>query len=525
MAQLKKICRVSELEEGRGREVIVNGRPLALFLYEGKVYALDNRCPHREGQLSDGHVKKGEAICPLHGWNFDLKTGVSPYNINDAVATYPASVKEDTVYIDSSLVPPLPEAGFSGYQGRWKRWHQDGRGHHEVRDMAKGRKPPIEAMGSLEGDISSILGFDHFHMRAAQLERMPRLKDEAVSIKTVIGKGAGKPLELSLPAYISHMSFGALSREAKIALARGSRMAQTLTCSGEGGMHPEERKEAGLYILEMASGYFGFNEENISKADAVEIKMGQSAKPGLGGELPAAKVTVEIADVRGLKPGEPAVSPSRFRDIGSLEEMAQRISQLRKVRPQMPIGIKLAANNVRGDVAAALSLNPDFITIDGFGGGTGASPVHVRDHFGMPLVQALVTARSLIEEHNAKGSRPVSLIATGGVRLPSDVMKCIALGADACALATASLFALGCEYYRACESGNCPVGIATHKPHLRERLDIEKGAKRVANFYKGMGAMIEDYLRAMGHESIEEVSIQDLIPVSEEARNILVQLK
>lgn len=521
MAQMKKICRVSELEEGRGREAIVNGRPLAIFSYEGNLYALDDRCPHREGQLSDGHVRKGEAICPLHGWNFDLKSGVSPYNINDAVATYPVSVKEDTVYIDASKVPPLPESSFSGYQGRWKRWEQDGRGHHDVRDMAKGRKPPIEAMGSLAGDISAVLGFDHFHLRAAQLERMPRLKNEAVSTKTVIGKGAGKPLVISLPAYVSHMSFGALSREAKIALARGSKMAGTLICSGEGGMHPEERKEAGLYVLEMASGYFGFNEENISKADAVEIKMGQSAKPGLGGELPAAKVTDEIADVRGLEPGEPAVSPARFPDIDSLEQMEKRISRLHKNSPEMPVGIKLAANNVRGDVAAALRLYPDFITIDGFGGGTGASPVHVRDHFGMPLVQALAAARPLIEEHNAKGRRPVSLIATGGVRLPADVMKCIALGADACALATASLFALGCEYYRACESGNCPVGITTHKPHLRERLDVERGSKRVANFYRGMGAIIEDYLHAMGRESIEEVGIQDLIPLSEAAQNIL----
>jgi glutamate synthase domain-containing protein 2/nitrite reductase/ring-hydroxylating ferredoxin subunit len=385
---------------------------MALFLYEGNVYALDDRCPHRGGQLSDGHVKKGEAICPLHEWNFDLKTGVSPYNINDAVATYPVEVKEDTVYIDTSQVPPLPESSFSGYQGRWKRWDQDGRGHHEVRDMARGRKPPIEAMGSLEDNISAFLGFDHFHLRAAQLKRMPRLKNEAVSTKTVIGKGAGKPLVISLPAYVSHMSFGALSREAKVALARGSKMAETLICSGEGGMHPEERSEAGLYILEMASGYFGFNEENISKADAVEIKMGQSAKPGLGGELPTVKVTAEIADVRGLEPGESAVSPARFRDIGSLEEMAQRISQMRKNRPEMPVGIKFAANNVRGDIAAALSLNPDFITIDGFGGGTGAAPVHVRDHIGMPLIQALAAARPLIEEHNAKGHRPVSLVST-----------------------------------------------------------------------------------------------------------------
>jgi glutamate synthase domain-containing protein 2 len=363
-------------------------------------------------------------------------------------------------------------------------------------------------MGSTAFELRTFPGFDHFHLAAAQLGRFPLLE--------------GEPLSISLPVYVSHMSFGALSREAKIALARGSRLAGTLICSGEGGMLPEEREEAALYVLEMASGYFGFRDENIAIADAVEIKIGQSAKPGFGGELPAAKVTEEIAVVRGLEPAQAAVSPARFPDIRSLEQLSERIASLRARFPGKPVGVKIAANDIAKDIEPALSLEPDFITVDGFGGGTGAAPLHVRDHFGAPLVKALPVARRFVDRHNGtRPSRPASLVATGGLRTPSDVMKAIALGADACALATASLIALGCEYYRACETGNCPVGITTHDPRLRERLDVEKGANRVARFFTGMRSILEDYLGAMGRSSPLEVGPEDLVPLTREAEAIL----
>ncbi len=521
MSEWVTVCPLAELSEGKGFEVRLKGRPLALFLHQGKVFALDDRCPHREGQPSQGTVENGDAVCPLHGWNFDLETGISPYDPHDQIATYPARIKDETVEVDAAAVPPLPKSTFDGYQGRWRRWAHDTRGKAEIRRLAVGKLPLVDAMGAEAPQPGGVVDFDHFHLRAAQLARLPKLKSELVSTTVLLGRGAGKPLQLALPAFVSHMSFGALSREAKIALAAGSARADTLIGSGEGGMLPEERAEAKRYILEMASGYFGWNMENMAKADAFEIKIGQSAKPGLGGELPASKVTAEIAEVRGIEMGETAVSPAHFPDLAQPELLAERIASMRRHFPEKPVGIKIAANHVEEDVKAALSLKPDFITVDGFGGGTGASPTHVRDHFGMPLVMALPIARRLIEQYNRNSKRPVSLIATGGIRTPSDIIKALALGADACALATAALFALGCEYYRACNTGNCPTGVATQKETLRRRIDPHIGAARVAAFFDGTRTVLEEYLRAMGHTHMRDITQDDLQPLTPAAQEVL----
>lgn len=522
MSNWQAVCNLEDLVPDKGAEVVVNGRPIALFLHDDKVYALDDRCPHREGQLSKGAVENGDAICPLHGWNFDLQTGVSPYNPNDRIETYPVRLTDGLVEIDASTVSPLPVSTFDGYQGRWRRWADDARGKAEVRKLAAGKAGAIDAMGAEPARPGPVVNFDHFHLRAAQLARVPKLADDVVDVSVTLARGAGRPLSLALPAYVSHMSFGSLSREAKVALAKGSASAGTMTCSGEGGMLPEERDAASLYVMEMASGYFGWNDDSMGRADAFEIKLGQSAKPGLGGELPAAKVTEEIAKVRGIEPGTAAKSPARFPDLASVEDFRQRIESLRQRFPGTPIGIKLVANNLEADMEAALSLQPDFVTVDGFGGGTGAAPVSVRDQVGMPLVMALPVARRMIDTHNRASDRPVSLVATGGIRTPADIIKAVMLGADACALATAALFALGCEYYRACNSGHCPTGIATQSEFLRQRIDENVASERVANFFNGTRAQLEQYLGIMGYSRLSELSPSDLLALTPAAESLLL---
>ncbi len=348
--------------------------------------------------------------------------------------------------------------------------------------------------------------------KGAQLYRFPLNEDEPVSTKTVIGAGAKHPLEIDLPVYVSHMSFGALSREAKIALAKGSKQVGTAMCSGEGGMLPDERKEADKYIYELGTAAFSHKDDVIRQADAVEIKIGQAVKPGMGGYLPAKKVTGEIAEIRGIAKGEGSNSPGRHEGISSREDLLREVERIRKLTDGKPVGIKIAAGHIEKDLEEALYARPDFITIDCRGGATGAAPDYIKDNVCMPPIFALHRARKYLDKVKSK----VTLCVTGGFRDSADIAKALALGADAVALATASLIAIGCQQYRQCHTDNCPVGVTTQDQKLRKRLNIKKSVEQFVNFYSATRTELENFARISGKDNVHDLDLSDVFTISHE---------
>ena len=283
-------------------------------------------------------------------------------------------------------------------------------------------------------------------------------------------------------------------------------------CSGEGGILPEEQAAAYKYIFEYVPNRYSVTPENLKAADAIEIKIGQGTKPGMGGHLPGEKVTPEIAAVRGKPVGQDVISPSRFPDITTKEELRELVDQLRMASEGRPIGIKIAAGHVERDLAVCVFAGADFVTIDGRGGATGASPKLVRDAASLPTVYALHRARKYLD---AVGS-PMELVITGGLRVSSDFAKALAMGADAVAIATAALVAAGCQQYRICGSGKCPVGAATQDPALRTRLSVEAAARRTANFLLCAKEELATFARITGHRDVHQLCAEDLCTISRE---------
>ncbi len=378
----------------------------------------------------------------------------------------------------------------------------------EIHEMAVTGKSAIEAMGTQR----KMPDWDEVLVLGAQLNPMPLEEHAEVSLKTVIGKYARKPMVLDMPVYISHMSFGALSRETKIALAKGSAAVGTAMCSGEGGILPEEKKAAHKYIFEYVPNLYSVTDENLQTSDAIEIKIGQGTKPGMGGHLPGSKVTPEIAEIRKKPLGEDVISPSRFPGIHNADDLKKLVSELRRRSEGRPIGIKIAAGRIERDLEFCVYAEPDFITIDGRGGATGASPAIIRDSTSVPTIYALYRARKYLDKVNAK----VDLVITGGLRVSSDFAKAIAMGADAVAIASAAMVAAACQQYRICGTGMCPVGVATQDEKLRERLQTDAAAKRVENYLRCSAEELKTFARITGNADIHGLSAADLCTISEE---------
>ncbi len=309
------------------------------------------------------------------------------------------------------------------------------------------------------------------------------------------------------------MSFGALSKEAKLALARGSAAAKTAMCSGEGGILPEALETSYRYIFEYVPNRYSVTDEYLNKVDAVEIKIGQSAKPGMGGHLPGNKVTAEIAAIRGFPEGSDIVSPAHHIDIRNADELKAKITELRERSGGKPIGVKLAAGHIEEDIRVALEGNPDFITIDGRAGGTGAAPKYVKASASIPGMFALYRARRTLDE---LGADDVTLVITGGLRISPDFAKAFALGADAIALGTASLLAIGCQQYRICHTGRCPMGITTHDPELRAHLDVEEAAAGLERYLSVSTEELESFARLSSHTDVHDLDTYDLCTTSSE---------
>jgi glutamate synthase domain-containing protein 2 len=513
------ICTWKELEPLSPGYALVAGVDLVLIRWPDKeeVSVLFGRCLHRGALMADGHIDGDDLICGLHNWDYNYKTGISSYNPAERLKKFSSWIVDDQVWVNEDEIKawaidhPQPYDR-EAYQGLYKDLHGAPEEPHTkyIQHLAEhglskwGHHGPLDAMGVPRDQLPK---WDDIQILTAQLHKLPLLDDAPVSTEVVIGPNAKKPLVLERPLFVSDMSYGALSEEAKVALAMGAELAGTGICSGEGGMLAEEQAANSRYFYELASARFGYSMDKVQKCQAFHFKGGQAAKTGTGGHLPGNKVSAKIAEVRGLAEGEAAISPARFPDWESIDDYRRFADEVREATGGIPIGAKLSAQHIERDMEAALEIGVDYIILDGRGGGTGAAPLLFRDNISVPTIPALARARRYLDEQN----RPdITLIITGGLRVPQDFIKALALGADAIALSNSAIQAIGCLGMRACHTNNCPVGIATQQPHLRERLKIEKGAQQLNNFFRASTELMQVMARACGHDHLGKFTIDDL---------------
>ncbi len=458
------------------------------------------------GYTCEGEQAPDECpVCHQPGSKFREEANEETLDMREADGKTAEGMAEDGKETDEKEEGALEDLS---YDKRFYRIDESCRYMEEIHQMAVTGK----TIGGAMGTKMPMPSWDDILLLGAQLNPPPLDEEDHVNTMTVIGKHAKKPMVLENPVYVSHMSFGALSKEIKVALAKGSAMAKTAMCSGEGGILPEEREAAYKYIFEYIPNKYSVTDENLRRADAIEIKIGQGTKPGMGGHLPGEKVTEEIARLRGKNPGEDVQSPSKFPELNSREDLKDMVSMLRNRSDGRPIGIKIAAGRIERDLEYCVYAEPDFITIDGRGGATGSSPLFLREATTVPTIYALYRARKYLDSVRSD----ISLVITGGLRISADAAKALAMGADAVAVASAALIAAACQQYRICGSGNCPVGIATQDPELRERLKVEQAAKRVANYLNVTKEELKTFARIMGHGNVHDLSVDDLVTVSRE---------
>ncbi len=353
--------------------------------------------------------------------------------------------------------------------------------------------------------------FDDLLVLPSQLSRLSidTYREDCKTQTVLGGRFAKKPLVIETPIMISGMSYGALSKESKTAMAKSTQIVGTSINNGEGGLLPEERDNSYKQVVQITPSRFGFSLKNIEAADAIEIICGIGAKPGLAGHLMGSKITEEIAAFRQLPPGIDLHSHPRHGDIFGADDMVLKIQELRDVTDwKIPIFVKIAAGRVKEDVKIAAKTGGDGIVIDGSEAGTGAAPVVASTHLGIPTLPALVQAVRALEEMGVKDD--MSLIVSGGIKDGADVAKALALGADAVAIGTGAMIAMGCVVCLRCHEGNCAFGIGTQDPERRKRLDIDAAAQRVANYIQGMTYEATILAKAAGKTALANLEREDL---------------
>ncbi len=510
------IARWDELADRVPHGALVENVDLVLIRYGEKVSVLYGRCLHRGALLADGHISGSDLICGVHNWDYGFDTGVSAYNNSERLPKFSSWIENGDVLVDADEIAEWEQRNpqpydRDAYLGQYADHHGTPDEPHNsfIQSLARsglegGEHGPTEAMGVSQAELPS---WDDIQFVTGQLAHPPQLDDVPIDTKLVIGPNANRPLELDIPLFVSDMSFGALSEEAKVALATGAEMAGTGICSGEGGMLPEEQEANSRYFYELASARFGFSMDKLKRVQAFHFKGGQGAKTGTGGHLPGSKVQGKIAEVRELEPGTAAISPSRFPEWDDEDGFRHFADEVREATDGIPIGFKLSAQHIEEDIDAALRVGVDYVILDGRGGGTGAAPLIFRDNISVPTIPALARARRHLDE---RGRQDVTLIITGGLRTPADFAKAMAMGADGVAVSNSAIQAIGCLGMRACHTNNCPVGIATQKENLRSRLLVQESAKQLARFFESSVDLMKLLARACGHTALSEFRREDL---------------
>lgn len=517
MKQPTKIFQVSKLKNKEPEHALVNGLDLVIVKFDDDISVLYGRCLHRGALMSDGHVDGHNLICGVHGWDYRVDSGVSEYNNKEVLHKFSTKIEGDDLFVDafeieSYLINSPQPFNRDTYLGAYADTHPEETEPYTgyIKELAQNGLKNIGHHGfsaSMGVDRNTLPKWNDIQFLPAQLASRPLLDHEAVATKVVIGPKAKKPLKLDMPLFVSDMSFGALSREAKIALSKGAQLAGTGICSGEGGMLPEEQASNSKYFYELASAQFGFSWDKLDNVQAFHFKGGQGAKTGTGGHLPGNKVSKEIAEVRGLKEGETAISPAANPNFHTVEDFKVFADKVRDRTGGIPIGFKIAASHIEKDIQFALDVGVDYIILDGRGGGTGSAPTILRDHINVPTIPALARARAYMDK---VGATDVTLVITGGLRVAEDFAKAMMLGADAIAVSNSALQAIGCLGMRACGSNNCPVGIATQKESLRSRLIIDSSAKQLQNYFEATNDLIRVIARACGYDDVSKFNKDDL---------------